>query len=197
MATPFVAGTVALMLSADPTLSADDVKSILVQTASQMPGNSEYEVGAGYINVYAAVDKVFNRSKNYGSFSGAKDSRQYNAQFTSSGPAAQHAHIDFTPAALPGPTSANALTFTVQPGMNVLDVYAQIGNDLQGAADGNTVGLLVTDPSGAKYGTSIMIPVLDAPSREVVVNNPVAGNWTAEIRGVRALAAAPTVALPT
>jgi serine protease AprX len=37
-----------------------------VDTASRMPGREEWEVGAGYVNAYAAVDKVFNRSKNYG-----------------------------------------------------------------------------------------------------------------------------------
>src|ERR1051326_3199063 len=63
MATPFVAGTVALMLDADPTLSPDEVKQIITDTASRMPGREEWEVGAGYINAYAAVDKVFNRSK--------------------------------------------------------------------------------------------------------------------------------------
>ncbi|MCV5948252.1 S8 family serine peptidase, partial [Escherichia coli] len=61
MATPFVAGVVALMLDADPTLTPDEIKQILVDTASRMPGRADYEVGAGYVNAYAAVDKVFNR----------------------------------------------------------------------------------------------------------------------------------------
>jgi subtilisin family serine protease len=80
MATPFVAGTVALMLSADPTLTPDEVRSILTQTASQMPGFSEFEVGAGYVNVYAAIDKVFHRGKAYGSYGGPLDLQQYNLQ---------------------------------------------------------------------------------------------------------------------
>jgi serine protease AprX len=57
MATPFTTGTVALMLDADPTLNPDEVKQILQQTASQMPGYDEYQVGAGYINSHAAVDR--------------------------------------------------------------------------------------------------------------------------------------------
>jgi serine protease AprX len=197
MATPFVAGTVALMLSADPTLTPDQVKQIIVDTATQMPGYKEFEVGAGYINVYAAVDKVFNRSKTYGTYRGALDERQYNAQYTITGPAPQQVHVDYNPAALPGPGSSNSFNINVQPGMSVLDIFAAIGNDLQGAADGNTIGILATDPKGNKYSSGIALPILDAPSREIVVNNPIAGNWLVEVRGVRGLAAAPQVSLPT
>ena len=47
-------------------MQPDDVKQILRATASRMPGFEDFEVGAGYINAYAAVDEVFNRSKPYG-----------------------------------------------------------------------------------------------------------------------------------
>ena len=77
------------MLDADPTLNPDEVKQILQETASQMPGYDEYQVGAGYINAYAAVDKVFNRSRNYGSYSGATDLRSFNAQYTTTNEPAQ------------------------------------------------------------------------------------------------------------
>src|SRR4029079_11545964 len=65
MATPFIAGVVALMLDADPSLSPDQIRDILTATASRMPGREEWEVGAGFVNAYAAVDKVFNRTKPY------------------------------------------------------------------------------------------------------------------------------------
>ncbi|HSK72358.1 MAG TPA: S8 family serine peptidase, partial [Pyrinomonadaceae bacterium] len=71
MATPYVAGVVALMLDADPTLSPDEIREILTSTASKMPGREEWEVGAGFVNAYAAVDKVFNRSRNYKSLQDA------------------------------------------------------------------------------------------------------------------------------
>jgi serine protease AprX len=196
MATPFVAGSVAVMLSADPTLTPDDVKQILTQTASQMPGYSEFETGAGYINVYAAIDKVFHRAKNYGSYGGPFDLQHYNAQFSISGPTPQPFHIDYSPAALPGPSSANSLNFNVQPGMSVLDVIATF-NDAAMTGNGNTIGLLLTGPNGVKYGSGIALPILDAPSREVVVKNPAPGPWLLEVRGVRGLAALPEVSLPT
>jgi serine protease AprX len=196
MATPFVAGTVALMLSVDPTLSPDDVKSILTQTASQMPGYSEFETGAGYINVYAAVDKVFHRSKAYGTYGGPVDLQHYNLQISTNTVAQVPFHIDYTPVGLPGPGSVNSTTFTVQAGISVLDVFATT-DDVLATGNGNTVGLLLTDPDGHVHSSGVEIPILDAPNREVVVNNPVPGQWTLEVRGVRALAAVPEVALPT
>ena len=196
MATPFVAGTVALMLSVEPALTPDQIRNILTKTASQMPGFSEFEVGAGYINVYAAIDKIFHSGKNYGSYGGPMDLQKYNLQIRANTVSNQAFHIDYTPAALPGPGSANSTTFTVNSGMSILDVLANI-NDALMTGNGNTVGLLLTDPNGNKYGSGIMIPILDAPTREVVVNNPVAGQWLLEVRGVRGLTALPEVSLPT
>ncbi|HLM61687.1 MAG TPA: S-layer homology domain-containing protein, partial [Pyrinomonadaceae bacterium] len=186
------AGVVALMLDADPTLSADEIKQILVDTASRMPGYEEYQVGAGYVNAFAAVDKVFNRAKNYGSYS----TPAFNARFNVSGPAPESFRINYSPAALPGPGSVNSRNFTVAEGMNVLDVFAKLDKGLLGS-DGNTLGILLTAPNGAKYSSGVTLPILDAPTRQVVVKNPQAGEWLLEVRGVRGLAAVPNFSLPT
>jgi serine protease AprX len=192
MATPFVAGTVALMLDADPALSPDEVKQILTATASRMPGREDYEIGAGYINSFAAVDKVFNRNKQYGQFF----NHAFNAQYSISGPTPESVHIEYSPVGLPGPNSVNSHSFTVEAGMSVLDVFASFDTALQDG-EGNTIGLLLTDPNGVKYSSGIALPILDGTTRQVVVKNPAAGNWLLEVRGVRGLAAAPNVSLPT
>lgn len=59
MAAPHAAGIIALMLEANPLLSPAEVKSILEQTATAMPEYAVWEVGAGYVNAYRAVDASF------------------------------------------------------------------------------------------------------------------------------------------
>jgi serine protease AprX len=191
MATPFVAGTVALMLDADPTLNPDEIKQIITETASRMPGYEDYEVGAGYLNSYAAVDKVFNRSKNYKNL----QEISFNTVFGEERPAAQNFHIDFNPA-VSGTTSQNATTFTVEPGMNVLEVSAVVDTEL-GEGTGNLVGIRITAPDGTGYSTAIDFPVIGSVRREITVDNPLAGTWTLEVRGARSLAAAPQASSPT
>ncbi|HEX8851880.1 MAG TPA: S8 family serine peptidase, partial [Pyrinomonadaceae bacterium] len=192
MATPYVAGVAALLLDADPSLSADDVKAIIVQTASRMPGYEDFEVGAGYINAYAAVDKVFNRGKRYGKLF----NHDFNAAFTVSGPPAETFRIDYTPAALPGPGGANSRPFNVEAGMSILEVTARFDNIAE-SGDGNSIGILLTDPQGRTYSSGIALPILDSPRREITVKNPEPGEWLLEVRGVRGLAALPNVSLPT
>ncbi|WP_142296501.1 S8 family serine peptidase [Lottiidibacillus patelloidae] len=59
MATPHVAGIVALLLEVNPSLHPADIKQILIDTAEKMAGYETWEVGAGYVDAHAAVKKVF------------------------------------------------------------------------------------------------------------------------------------------
>jgi serine protease AprX len=190
MATPYVAGVVALMLDADPTLSPDEIREILTSTASKMPGREEWEVGAGFVNAHAAVDKVFNRSKPYRNIQDA----MYNAVFDTEHPPVQNFHIDFSPE-VSGPASANARTFNVETGINVLDVFATV-DTIAGEGTGNLVGMRITSPSGVSFSTAIDFPVIGSDKRQIVVQNPEPGTWTIEIRGARGLTAAQQVSSP-
>ncbi|MBS7529592.1 S8 family peptidase [Hazenella sp. IB182353] len=56
MASPYVAGSVALMIAANPNLTYSEIKSILVETAHDMgPRGVDYYYGIGKINTYGAV----------------------------------------------------------------------------------------------------------------------------------------------
>ncbi|MGC2237639.1 MAG: S8 family serine peptidase [Pyrinomonadaceae bacterium] len=191
MATPFTAGVVALMLDADPTLNPDEIKQILTETTTKMPGYQDFEVGAGYINAYAAVDKVMNRAKAYKNIS----EPVFNVTFGEERPAAQAFHIDFDPS-VSGADSTNATTFNVDADMNVLDVFATV-DDVIESGNGNFVGIRITSPGGVNYSTAIETPVLGSTARQVVVQNPEAGTWTLEVRGAKGLAAAPQASSPT
>lgn len=64
MATPIVAGVVALMLQANPNLTPQQVKDILKQTAIPVKGASYYSVGAGLVNPAEAVKKALELKNN-------------------------------------------------------------------------------------------------------------------------------------
>src|SRR6202011_4558380 len=55
MASPVVAGTVALMLQANPNLTPNLVKALLQYTAQVYPGYSPLRQGAGFLNSLGAV----------------------------------------------------------------------------------------------------------------------------------------------
>ena len=72
MASPYVTGVGALMLSADPTLTTAQIREIM-QTTATIPENKTGQWGAsGKLNAYAAVKEVINRL-NHGGISGVTD----------------------------------------------------------------------------------------------------------------------------
>ena len=166
MATPFTAGIVALMLDADPTLTPDEIKQILIDTATRMPGYQEHEVGAGYVNAHAAVDKVFNRNKPYTN----GQEVAYNLAFGVDTVAPQAFHIDFDPT-VSGPSSANARQFTVEAGVSVLKVRATVDVATEPGAT-NLIGLRLHAPDGTVYSPTF---ALNSTSniREGIVNDPI------------------------
>lgn len=181
MAAPFVAGVVALMLDADPTLSDEAVRAILEETATPMPGYEEFEVGAGYINARAAVDAVFNRGKPYGAAANpdfelgiAVSQAEANETFT----------IDYEPAE-PGPDSPNTYRFQVAPGLDLMHARIDFGNNIATDESGNVMGIQLYAPDGTTYSSGLTLPALDLPQAELRVRDPVPGEWIAEVRGLR------------
>ena len=64
MASPYVAGTIALWLEADPTLTLDDVRDILTTTAIRDEAvlkADPVQAGAGKLDAYAGLKEVLRR----------------------------------------------------------------------------------------------------------------------------------------
>lgn len=65
MAAPMVSGAVALLLQDEPNLTPDQVKYRLMATANQgWAGYDPNKAGAGYLDIYAAVNGATTQSAN-------------------------------------------------------------------------------------------------------------------------------------
>ncbi|MBH0229205.1 S8 family serine peptidase [Halobacillus yeomjeoni] len=176
MATPHVAGVVALMLDAEPTLSPDNVKTIIQTSATNMPGYETWEAGAGYLNAYAAVDMAFGNDT-YGNT--LNMDREFNSNVEAETERKSFA-VDYNPSTL---ISDNQYEFNVEPGLTSL--VAKV--DAQGVMGetGNPVNLILIAPDGTEYSSGISLLFTLYTDRTVSVNAPMPGDWKAEIRGLR------------
>lgn len=170
MAAPHISGIVALMLEANPNLTWREVKTILQETATNMPGLEDWEVGAGYANAYAAVQSVVDQQRTFGTTT--KLNRNFNAQAQTSVQAEYNDTVDFSPV---GDNSGTLIN--VSPDASMLMVSANVSD--------NTVGLSLTSPSGKRYGSSIALPVL---GQNIAVTAPAeAGEWVLKASGIGGL----------
>lgn len=175
MATPHVAGIVALMLEANPALTPDQVKSILQQTATNIPGREPWEVGAGYVNAYAAIDHIF-RNTTFGSQLNL--TRKFNSSINSSA-TEQVLPINYNPAT----AATNESTFNVAAGVTGIEAK-MFASGLLGET-GNPVGLRLVAPDGTTYSSGISALFTLYTDRTVAVANPMAGQWKAVVYGLQ------------
>ncbi|WP_316572166.1 S8 family serine peptidase [Neobacillus sp. YIM B06451] len=180
MAAPHVAGIVALILDANPSLSPIEVKRIIEQTATNMPGYESWEVGSGYVNAYAAVDAALNQ-RAYGSILNMNNNFNSNAQMTTS---SQNITIDYSPLNL-----QNEASFTVSQGQTELvarlNAYGLLGQT------GNTINLVLTAPDGTRHTSGISVLFALYVDRTVQVVNPQPGTWKVSVEGLQGSLALP------
>ena len=170
MSAPHVSGIVALMLEANPLLHWSEVIDILEVTATNMPGREPWEVGAGMVNAHAAVAMAAGLRDDYGSTQNLN--RAFNATVNQSRVDGPDFDLFFSPIG-----AAEAQTFTVAPGMSTVIASANVSD--------NTVALVLTDPDGNRYGSSVSLPLL-GPS--IAVTAPaVPGEWTLSVGGIGAV----------
>jgi serine protease AprX len=162
---PQVAGTIALMLEANPSLSASQIKDILQRTATPLPPYFRHEVGAGMLNVHAAVLESAFPARRMGLFRATLDQGQ--VRFLNDTPRY------FSGTAVPGTVSQTSVSFpadTVQA-----TVHLAWGNLLSL----NDLALSVRDGSGVLRGESnyLNLPVITGRREKVTINAPSAGTW--------------------
>jgi serine protease AprX len=183
MAAPHASGVIALMQQAAQSslgrwLTPLEVRNILQNTASSMPGYQTYAVGAGFVDAFAATQAA--------------------ASGTQTQDWVDPSVYDVTPfAGTVGPgavlsTSSFTATKAVQPGATVLDVMADWGPEKVQPAntdvdidlirpDGSTFDstFLRCDPNLAPNGYSSYCS--SAPNERLTVVNPVPGTWTVNV----------------
>ena len=171
MATPHVAGIVALMLEANPNLTAGQVRDIIERTATNMTGRIYWEAGAGHINAYAAVAEAAGLRKDFGATVNSLREFNANAVLAAGAPPVPFS-VFFAPVG-----AVEERSFTVGPEVAFVSARAVIGE--------NTLALVLTDPDGIKYGSSISLPVL---GDTVTTGAPgKAGVWKITVRGIGSL----------
>lgn len=183
MATPQVAGIVALMLEANPSLSPAQVKEILQKTATNMPNREPWEVGAGYVNAYAAVDHIFRRT----AFGATLNiSRKFNSNIVSAS-TSQPFTIDYNPLLAAG----NQQSFVVTEGTTAIEAKIITGG--VAGLTGNITTLILIAPDGKQYRAGIPVAFALYTNRSVSVASPMAGTWTLRISGLQGLALPETI----
>jgi hypothetical protein len=175
MATPHVSGVVALMLEARPQLTAQNVIDIIEGTAANMPDYERWQVGAGFLDAYAAVRAA---EKGQISFKPSTNGKTPLYKLTAS--------KDWTGQILPAgyavvdQTAALASDTKVTVGTGVDALYAEI----EWASPNESVYLQLLNPAGQVVEESAGLTDIGFVNfRTVVTVKPVAGVWTVRAIG--------------
>ena len=161
---PQVAGAIALMLEANPSLTPAQVKTILQRTATPLPSYYQYEVGAGMLNVHAAVLQSAFPSRRFGDWRTLNSGQVqfFNDPLTT-----------FSGTVVPGSTTDNTLRLPE----NSLCAAIRIGWGPLWST--NDLGLRVYDDRGnlTAQASTINLPGLTGKQERVSLVRPGAGNW--------------------
>ena len=174
MATPHMAGVVALLYSIRPDMTPDLAKRLITNTATPMPDYKEYAVGAGYVNAYAAVQtaKAIKAIKSY------KDPKT-----------GKTIDVFVTEQALAGSVgpavgSYNSQLSTTSHAINVAGGAIFIDTKLTWDNFVNDIDLFLFDPAGTQAAASQATQALSQTALEgVAIDYPATGGWRADVRG--------------
>ncbi|HKO96888.1 MAG TPA: S8 family serine peptidase [Pyrinomonadaceae bacterium] len=167
---PQVAGAIALMLEANPTLTPSQVKEILQRTATPLPPYYSHETGTGMLNVHAAVLESAFSNRHIGMWRGTVDRDQ--VDFVSDAP------IAFSGTVQPG----GLAEATVNVPEGVIAATVQISWGPMWST--NDLGLSVADPMGVTraQANTLNLTGLNGKRESVSLASPGAGAWRVGVR---------------
>lgn len=176
MATPHVAGTVALMLEARPKLRPADIISILEGTAVAMPGYEIFEVGRGYLDAFAATKAAERGQKKFRPSAGQSSGYTLASETPYSGLVLTNT---WAIAQCPDTTGLlNHHQFAVGSGLGALYV------ELEWASITDLIYLRLYAPDCTVIGESAALLDLGSVNyRAIVYTNPAPGTYTVGVYG--------------
>lgn len=169
MATPHVSGVIALLEEANPNLTPDQTKQILQETATRMPGYSKFEVGSGFVNAYAAIDKAQHMDRAYGAVLNQKFNAKYSGSLDETAKSAEWT-----------PTTPATFTFDVKENALVTDLLVEWENP----ANLLTVKLTAPDGTVTTKNASLLSSVYGTQTA-IALSAPQKGTWKVEVVGAR------------
>lgn len=185
MATPHVAGVVALMLEANPNLNPLQVKDIIQKTATNMSGRRSFEVGSGHLNAYAAVAMAQSVAQKTPLTFGK--TVKTNRSFATLASAGASVDIKSETVLVVPQTGNNVMTFDVKAEDKLIELTGKV--DTYAAPNGtgtSYVRAVLIDPEGNETRSpSSTLPgaFLLGPVTQVTVQNPKPGKWTLRVDG--------------
>jgi serine protease AprX len=167
---PQVAGTIALMLEANPNLTPIEVRNILQRTATPLPAYMAHEAGAGLLNTHAAVLEAAFPERRIGMFRGAIDFGQVRFMLDPL--------REFGGTVLPAGQYEAALSVPADA------IYASAQIAWGPPTSTSDLGLAVYDPTGAVRAESnyLNLPGLTGKRERALLTEPVAGRWGVRVR---------------
>ncbi len=164
---PVVAGAIALMLEANPSLQPAQVKEILSSTATPLPKYFQHETGAGMLNMHAAALAAAFPDRQMGLFRSTLSRNQVRFSTSIAG--------EFTELVSPGTTKSVSMTLPADTVMASFGISWGLGL--------NDFGLKVFNSGNSLVGESnhLNLPGLTGLREEVFLRNPAGVGFTSTI----------------
>jgi serine protease AprX len=176
---PQAAGTIALMLEANPRLTPAQVRDILRRTATPLPPHYRHEVGAGMLNAHAAVLEAAFPERLIGAWRATLDRGQ--VRFVKD-PVQQFGGIA-------QPLSGYETFLNIPEGA----LHASVQIAWGPIYSANDLGLTLSDPGGVRRASAnqLNLPGLTGKRERAAVNAPAPGRWRVGVANTLGLAGTP------